>query len=275
MTQSLQAYQPANFNSNNQASMLSVWLGYIPYQYVDELQAMIRAPQSRFYSDPNPVLRALAKTVDPTLPISTFEKKTPASQVAANAIANADENSPSVNQGQKIAVIASVTTCGAAILAIGLVILARQSRRRMTGNGQRRHTGPYGLRIGAPMIGSFQRGSDGLPVPHRQMEQVVTPQSMVDSDHPVRYEYGQARTTSETEHPTLVGHSHLRSSWWGRMSAILNRPEDLAPGSPSHEEPATTESRHSPPRRVQITRGADGLVSGIGRPVMKENSLFF
>ncbi|KAA1080514.1 hypothetical protein PGT21_009950 [Puccinia graminis f. sp. tritici] len=94
---------------------------------------MIRAPQSRFYSSTNSVLRALAKTVDPSLPISTYEKKKPASQEAANPTSTDDGDPPPANQSQKIAVIASVTTCEAAILAIGLVIAARQLRQRMIG----------------------------------------------------------------------------------------------------------------------------------------------
>ncbi|KNZ57885.1 uncharacterized protein VP01_204g10 [Puccinia sorghi] len=301
VTQSLQAYQPANFNPNNQASMLALWLGYIPSQYVDELQAMIHAPQSRFYNNPSPVLRALAKTVDPSLPISSYEKKTPASQAAANPAFGDEGDSPATSQGQKIAVIASVTTCGAAILAIGLVIVARQSRRRMHGSSLPGSNGSSSLRIGAPMIGSFQRGHDGLPVPNREMEQVSavpvgagdarvlrSPESS-PSRHSVHHEYGEARTTSLIQPPFSNGND--RASWWGRMSGILgnnaggshHRIEDhpishLDHSNLSYESAVDAfncPSSRAPSRRPQITRGADGLVSGIGRPVLKENSLFF
>ncbi|KAH9474034.1 hypothetical protein Pst134EA_001085 [Puccinia striiformis f. sp. tritici] len=311
LTQSLQAYQPANFNPSNEASMLTLWLGYIPTQYVGQLQAMIRAPQSHFYTNPSPVLRALAKTVDPSLPISTYEKKTPASQAAGNALSGDGGDSPTTNSGQKIAVIASVTTCGAAILAIGLVIAARQSRRRMVGRSQG-STASSSLRIGAPMIGSFQRGHDGQPVSVQSMEQVsALPISAAAAMSPVpplapgsapnvRHEYGEARTTSIVQDPFTAGGPPDRASWWGRMSGILGGgpaagglagPSRIDEHSyQSHNDPSNASSESaidgfqgqppaSPPsrapKRVQITRGADGLVSGIGRPVMKENSLFF
>ncbi|PLW53488.1 hypothetical protein PCANC_05955 [Puccinia coronata f. sp. avenae] len=313
VTQSLQAYQPANFNPNHAASMLTLWLGYIPSQYVGQLQAMIRAPQSRFYTNPSPVLKALAKTVDPSLPISTYEKKTPASQAAANPPAGDDGDSSTTSTGQKIAVIASVTTCGAAILAIGLVIAARQSRRRMVGRSVPGSAGSSSLRIGAPMIGTFQRGHDGLPVPVGAMEQRgasafvgtsaggnggavavaaagTEPRPCWTPESPtyiVRHEYGEARTTSMVQ-PAPSG-AHDRTSWWGRMSGILGggqpRQDDHTTGYLDNTNlslESAVDNLHAPhsptlkpPRKPQITRGADGLVSGIGRPVMKENSLFF
>jgi len=303
LTQSLQAYQPANFNPNHPASMLTLWLGYIPSQYVAQLQAMIYAPQSRFYHNPSPVLSALANTVDPSLPISSYEKKTPASQAAANPAPADDGDSPATGQGQKIAVIASVTTCGAAILAIGLVIVARQSRRRMHGRSLPGSNGSSSLRIGAPMIGTFQRGHDGLPVPNQEMQQVSavpigaggdgrmlrTPDSS-PSHHTVYHEYGEARTTSMIQ-PAFSNGSD-RASWWGRMSGMLgnaggshNRIDDHPIGQLDHSNlsyESAVDAFNAPncpssraPRRPQITRGADGLVSGIGRPVLRENSLFF
>lgn len=68
-TSSLQAYQPTTFSPENQSSMLTVWLGYIPADEVDELQAMIRSPQSAFYNQTDPVLKQLALTVDASLPL--------------------------------------------------------------------------------------------------------------------------------------------------------------------------------------------------------------
>ncbi|KAI8444478.1 hypothetical protein BY996DRAFT_6495809 [Phakopsora pachyrhizi] len=45
-TQSLQAYQIADYDSKNKAGMNDLWLGYIPSQYVDALQPMVKLPQS-------------------------------------------------------------------------------------------------------------------------------------------------------------------------------------------------------------------------------------
>ncbi|KAI9631293.1 hypothetical protein KEM48_014535 [Puccinia striiformis f. sp. tritici PST-130] len=246
LTQSLQAYQPANFNPSNEASMLTLWLGYIPTQYVGQLQAMIRAPQSHFYTNPSPVLRALAKTVDPSLPISTYEKKTPASQAAGNALS------------------------GDAILAIGLVIAARQSRRRMVGRSQG-STASSSLRIGAPMIGSFQRGHDGQPVSVQSMEQVsALPISAAAAMSPVpplapgsapnvRHEYGEARTTSIVQDPFTAGGPPDRASWWGRMSGILGGgPAAGGLAGPSRIDEHSYQS-HNDPSNASSESAIDGF----------------
>jgi len=153
------------------------------------------------------------------------------------------------------------------------------------------------------MIGTFQRGHDGLPVPNQEMQQVSampigaggdgrmlrTPDSS-PSHHTVYHEYGEARTTSMIQ-PAFSNGSD-RASWWGRMSGMLgnaggshNRIDDHPIGQLDHSNlsyESAVDAFNAPncpssraPRRPQITRGADGLVSGIGRPVLRENSLFF
>ncbi|MBW0489070.1 hypothetical protein O181_028785 [Austropuccinia psidii MF-1] len=176
ITQYLQPYQPANFDPKNQRSMLTVWLGYIPTIYVDTLQTMIRTPPSLFYTNANPLWRALAKTVNPSLPILSFATKT-------------------------TAIIASVTTCAAAILAIGIVVVARQSRRSLAcDHGQ----------IG---LNSKNNGLQIAKVADLPSNQIITPSTISNhSGHmldpftsstinpipstSVRLEYGQAKTTS-------------------------------------------------------------------------------
>lgn len=330
VTQSLQAYQPSSFNADNEGSMLTIWLGYIPSQYVDELQAMIRAPQSALYTQSNPIYNALAKTIDSSLPITTFSSQARAAQ-QAQATAPKNEVDQPADRGQKVAVIASVTGCGAAILAIGLFLAARQSKQKMTSraamSGSGGGHGGGNVHISSPMFGSLRHSSHtpGLAAPvmntrrestrelgdanggrHPFSSMSFADQTPVSMGHrssmmynaghanvaepSVRYEYGHARTTSSEERPI----SHQTQS-------------DLHPYSPnmatSHSADSSRLETRSPPafngaralgraihrksdgsfgmegiqrpghRRLQITRGADGLVSGIGRPVMKVSSL--
>ncbi|CAH7666695.1 expressed protein [Phakopsora pachyrhizi] len=307
-TQSLQAYQPADYDSKNEAGMLALWLGYIPSQYVDALQAMIKSPQSQFYHNPDPLLNALAKTVDPSFPITSFTHKAPVSKVTTAGADEAQGDTTPVDKGQKIAVIASVTTCGAAILAIGIIFAARRSKRKLLsrqGSSSRLEEGGP-LTIGAPMINEIHRISSRLvnsrepqdrsgwmsagylPGPYGGESQNYHPvNGDVEDLGQVRYEYGQARTTS------MVGGEAQRTSWWWRLSgtggagAPSRGVEEVEGGSTGLERSRSAESAGGSGdgghgyragqghRRLQITRGADGLVSGIGRPVMKENSLFF
>ncbi|KAH9824162.1 hypothetical protein DFH28DRAFT_921653 [Melampsora americana] len=328
VTQSLQAYQPADFAADDESAMLTIWLGFIPSQYVNTLQAMLKDPQSAFYNQSNPIYEALSKTVDPSLPITTFSSQARAAQRNAATTTVNDDTPPPANQGQKAAVIASVTSCGAAILAIGLFLAARQSKQKMrpgripfsggSGSGARSnlralHLPSNGrLQISSPMIGTLSHNAghathyygQGAQRQGEQPSMVQTfaghsafpfghPQGAQASEANVHYEYGHARTTS-TDNQYSPPPADNRSSWWKFNQEDLEEPElpanqfdssHLAEPSPLDRQGnnlrrsdgsfAVDASQRPGPRRLQITRGADGLVSGIGRPVMKENSLFF
>ncbi|KAG0149355.1 hypothetical protein CROQUDRAFT_329228 [Cronartium quercuum f. sp. fusiforme G11] len=342
VTQSLQAYQPTSFNANNEGSMLTIWLGYIPNQYVDELQAMLKAPQSAFYNQDNPIYTALGKTIDSSLPITTFSSQAHAAQQAAAVSASSDQSSPAADSGQKMAVIASVTSCGAAILAIGLFLVARQSKQNLKrggaafpGAGTGRNLRPFQLspnhrlQISSPVIGTLRHSAGHSQYygqgTRRQSEPLAQLQSFpsfpsltagmsVMAQHgghgemaqpEVRYEYGHARTTSNELPLGSQQNSHSRvrvdsrSSWWRFNPEDVVEDPEMQQHTDSMRYDTSRSASSSPPfrpkiglrrsygtvgiethqrptnRRLQITRGADGLVSGIGRPVMKENSLFF
>lgn len=318
VTQSLQAYQPADFAADDESAMLTIWLGFIPNQYVNPLQAMLKDPQSAFYNQSNPIYEALSKTVDPSLPITTFSSQARAAQRNA-ATTTSSDSAPSANQGQKAAVIASVTSCGAAILAIGLFLAARQSKQKLKpgripfsgdpSSGGRRgsnlralHLPSNGrLQISSPMIGTLSHNAGHAS--HYYGQGAQRPQSFAGhsafpigqpngaelgvTESNVHYEYGHARTTS-ADNQYASPPADTRSSWWRFNQEDLEEPQlpenrfdssHMAQPSPLDQQGnslrrsdgsfAVETSQRPGPRRLQITRGADGLVSGIGRPVMK------
>lgn len=115
-TVSLAAYEPATFDGDA-SQILTLWLGHIPTQYVDALQAMISAANSPLYSQSG-IQAQVANAINPTFDVKAYTSTLLATQ-------NSDTSSTSTtsaDSGKK-----SKTIIIAVVVTFGIVILDRKS----------------------------------------------------------------------------------------------------------------------------------------------------
>ncbi|KAA1080509.1 hypothetical protein PGT21_009819 [Puccinia graminis f. sp. tritici] len=75
---------------------------------------------------------------------------------------------------------------------------------------------------------------------------------------------GGGGTSAGRHDDHLAGGDHTNLSFESAVDHFRS-----SPSPPPASSSASARQNHQQQRRVQITRGADGLVSGIGRPVMR------
>lgn len=214
----------------------------------------------------------------------------------------ASESAHSIDHGKKVAVVASVATVGAVLLAVGIFYAVlhaqKQSFAKAQAHSRKGSSGPMRpLHLGTSprQVQSAYGGADY----HHHQSAVGAPHgremSQREQSRMSWYSYGSGssgsssresgssgnhgRTTSVDHH--IVG--DRRSSWF-QFSDRRSRERSGSSGgrtasgtlkrNPSDASAYSNGSGRQGPRRVQIMRGADGHLAGIGRPVMQVRLVF-
>ena len=260
-TYALQAYQGSDYDGNAD-TILTAWLGWIPSDQVDNLQAMIKAPNSAFYSASG-ILGELASTVDSSFSLTSF-----ASQKAAIEKSNAATSSGSssgTTKKTKTIIIAVVVSCGVLILALCAYFAIRATKSgaiALPGSPSARHEHANRDRLD-PRLRSFQLGQG-----HRDSGSTISTISSGGYDGRSGHAVAGSSAGRAASHglSSSVDHSNERGSWWrfSGQSAGAGPNAGMSPG----------EMREGP-RRINVVRGRDGHLdqSQFSRPVIQSNSL--
>lgn len=131
MTFSLQVYVPTEYQGPQDSPLLgTIWLGYIPTQYVSSLAAEIKVRQSAFYTGvADPVAQELAVQVNSAFPLLSIN-------VSGGTTASGSGSSGSGSSGggsnvRQDAIIGVVTALGAiALLVLAFLVYRSVMRRR-------------------------------------------------------------------------------------------------------------------------------------------------
>ncbi|KZP01290.1 hypothetical protein CALVIDRAFT_455599, partial [Calocera viscosa TUFC12733] len=121
-TVALEAYQPANYNGNED-ELLTVFLAYIPDDYVQYLQAQVQTKNSPLYYSSTGVAHQLAGFIDPAFPVTAMAAPPPSGDTAASA-------SSTSNTQRRDAIIGVVTAVGGILLLAALWFGRRWYKRR-------------------------------------------------------------------------------------------------------------------------------------------------
>lgn len=131
MTFALQVYVPAEYQGPQDASSLgTIWLGYIPTQYVSTLAAQIKVTQSAFYIGvSDPVARELALQVNSAFPLLSINVS--GTGAGSGSGSSGSGSGGGGNNTRQDAIIGVVTVLGAiALLVLAFLIYRSIMRRR-------------------------------------------------------------------------------------------------------------------------------------------------
>lgn len=259
----LQAYEGASYDGNAD-TLLTAWLGWVPNDLVDSLQAMVKAPNSKFYTSANGILSELAQAIDPSFSLMSYssEKATIASSNVATDGSSSSNSSGESAKNKKI-IIGVVVAGGVLILAIAAALAVRATKSGQIAlpgsprNGHReRDNAPRSFQLGQgnSVIGGGRRDS-GSTV------------STISSSGSFGGAHMQGRAVSHGMSSSVDHGSADRGSWWRFSGQASN-------GSGPNAGMTQGEMREGP-RRINVVRGANGQLDGsqFGRPMIQSNSL--
>lgn len=235
-TVSLAAYEPATFDGDA-SQILTLWLGHIPTQYVDALQAMISAANSPLYSQSG-IQAQVANAINPTFDVKAYTSTLLATQ-------NSDTSSTSTTSADsgkksKTIIIAVVVTFGIVILALAGYAAFRATKRgalSLPSGGREERLDPQHRAFSLSQGGRLQLRDSTSSASSGSSRSTGFSGGSRDAQRD-----SHARTTSVD-----VGNDR-RSSWW-RFSA----------GSGGLERSGSTgQGDMREHRRVNVVRGPNG-----------------
>jgi len=161
LTFALQVYIPDSYTGPSEsAELLTMYLGYIPSEYVDELAAEIKAKQSSFYTGvDDPVAQDLASHVNSGFAINSVAD--PGSLPGGSSVTPNMTGATSSDDRRKDAIIGVVSALGAIAILVLLYLVYRSYQRRQE-LAHRRLSDPPDVVIGTRPAGrEFDQDSVG------------------------------------------------------------------------------------------------------------------
>ncbi|KAF8621399.1 hypothetical protein AX15_007811, partial [Amanita polypyramis BW_CC] len=161
MTFALQVYVPADYQGPQDPSLLgTIWLGYIPTQYVSTLAAQIKVRQSEFYTSvSNPVAQELAQHVNPAFSLLSINVNSSGDGSSMNGSGSGGSGT-NVRRDAIIGVVSALAAI--AVLVLGFLVYRIVIRRREFAHS-RLSDAPHGPEMAglAPQGRQFDQDSVG------------------------------------------------------------------------------------------------------------------
>lgn len=131
-TYCLQVWKPADYQSTGDADKLrTVFIAYIPSDFVQDLQQQVRAKQSRFYVANVGIPQQLAAHVDPSYGVTTITNPG-ADSGSGGGTSNNNAAVTSDNSARLDAIIGVCSALGGIALCILIWMVVRNIRRNRT-----------------------------------------------------------------------------------------------------------------------------------------------
>lgn len=227
----LEAFIPKDWNQDPK-SLLTLVEMYIPNDWVDELAAQLKAPNSQFYAGQgNQVETALVAEVDPSYPLTSGSGGAVSGSSAGSPLSGlvGSAETSTKDDARERAIIGVCAAIGGALaLALGWWLYkycqrSREMKHRRLSDGQL----AYGPGYGAVAAG---------PVPPAMQERGRRDSFFFAADSLRGYEDGTARMYEDEtyDHRSASGHGHGSYGAAGGAGGHATRSPQQGPIVPSH-----------------------------------------